>query len=181
MKNIKKILSVVMIVAMMVSLVSCKSFKVVDDGDFEDAIEEIYDEEVYEISGDDLEYIGLDEYDMEKFLSLIDEDVSIGYAEFEDEEAARDFFEDEYYKDFEDMIDDGDFEGSHSSGLNNSRGYILFEGEADGDGEWEETDEIYGGIYWTENMVIMAIAYSDKKSDIEDMNEFLDMLGLPTP
>lgn len=181
MKNIKKILSVVMIVAMMTSLVSCKSFKVVDDGDFEDAIEEIYDEEVMEISGDDIENAGLDEYDMEKFLSLIEEDVSIAYAEFEDEEAARDFFEDEYYKDFEDMIKDDDFEGSHSSGLNNSRGYILFEGEADGDGEWEETDEIYGGIYWTENMVIIAIAYSDKKSDIEDMNEFLDMLGLPTP
>lgn len=181
MKNIKKILSVVMIVAMMVSLVSCKSFKVVDDGDFEDAIEEIYDEEVMEISGDDIENSGRNEYDIEKFLSLIDEDVSIAYVEFEDEEAALDFFEDKYYKDFEDMIDDGDFEGSHSSGLNNSRGYILFEGEADGEGEWEDTDEIYGGIYWTENMVILAIANSDKKSDIEDMNEFLDMLGLPTP
>lgn len=181
MKNIKKILSVVMIVAMMVSLVSCKSFKVVDDGDFEDAIEEIYDEEVMEISGDDIENSGRNEYDIEKFLSLIDEDVSIAYVEFEDEEAALDFFEDKYYKDFEDMIEDDDFEGSHSSGLNNSRGYILFEGEADGEGEWEDTDEIYGGIYWTENMVILAIANSDKKSDIEDMNEFLDMLGLPTP
>ena len=183
MKNIKKILSVVMIVAMMASLVACKSFKAVDDGDFEDAIDEVYGEEVKEISGDDIEWSIYDGTDMDKNLYYYDysDELYIDYFEFDDEEAALEFFEDEYYKDFEDMIEDDDFEGSRSSGLSSSRGYIIVNGECDGDGFWTEIDEAYGGIYWVDNIVVVAVINSDKKSDIEDMDAFLDMIGLPTP
>lgn len=181
MKNIKKFLSVVMIVTMMTSLVACKSFKAIDDKAFEDAVDEVYGEEPREYTEDMFEYAGYDEYDLDCNYYYYLDDGILEYYEFDDEEGAREFFEDYYYNEFEDMIEDDDFEGSRSSGLSGSRGYIIVNGECDGSEFWAEIDEAYGGVYWVDNIVVVAMMNSDKKSDIKDMDAFLDAIGYPAP
>lgn len=181
MKNIKKILSVVMIVTMMTSLVACKSFKAIDYKVFKNAVDEVYGEEPIKYSEDMFEYAGYDEYDLDRnYYYYIDNGI-LEYYKFDDEEGAREFFEDYYYDEFEDMIEDDDFEGNRSNGLSNSRGYIIVNGECDGSDFWEDIDEAYGGIYWVDNIVVVAMMDSDKKSDIKDMDAFLDEIGYPAP
>lgn len=207
MKKLKSIISLVLIIAMVSSIIGCDSnskkdrsrndsddspsvfdrikqayqFEAIDDITFKDAINEVYGEEPREYTEDMFEYVGYDEYDLDCNYYSVFDDCIFEYFEFEDEEGAREFFEDEYHFEFEDMIYDDSFVGSQLNIISDSNGFIIVNGECDGDGFWTEIDNAYGGIYWIDNIVVIAMINSNKNVDIEELDAFLEMIGYPAP
>lgn len=180
MKKFKALTAGLMAGVMLFSLVGCANFKATDKKSFENALEDVLD---LEEQDDYWEYEDEDTWidDCDTVVYAYDGDCYYSFYEFDDPEDAADFFEDNYYDDFEDMIKDGDFEGKHVMSYNekNSTGYITFSGESDSDDFFD--DDIYGGVYCKDGIVVVAIAASDKKSDIEDVNAFLKAIGYPKP
>jgi len=176
MRRFKQILSLALVCAVMMSLAACKkNFNAVERKEFEDALENVLglDDDEYHDYGD---YYDGSKHDIDYW----DDDVRYEFIEFKDEDDAVDFFEDYYYDDFTDVIEDEDFKGKQSSYLSDTMGYIIVNGEADSDfSRWD--DDVYGGIYMKDGIVVIVMAYSDKNSDIKDVDEFLDYIGYPNP
>ena len=135
--------------------------------DFEDALGN-YDSDYY---------ISYDDYG-EEYAMYFEDDVMICYTSFDDIDDAQDFFE-QTYDDFEDMVDDNEFEGAYNSYYEGNYGYILFDGDSN-DMEYLG-DHLYGGIYLSENVVVYAIATDDSSSDRQKVDEFLTGIGYPLP
>ncbi|MCQ2482379.1 MAG: hypothetical protein MJ153_02685 [Clostridia bacterium] len=171
MKIFKKTVLFTFTVAMVLSMTACgKSFKQIDEDKFEDGLKVLkLDDEMNEYDEDDY----LDD-DMTYKAYVYDDNKAYIYMEFEDEEAAKDYFEDNYYEDFEDYLLDEEFEGEESHKLKKDTGYILFNGE-------EEGDDVYGGIFLKGETIVVAEAGSTKKSAMKDINAFLDEIGYPKP
>lgn len=175
MKTMKKVVSIALVAAMMLSVAACgKNYKVVDKKTFKSALEDVagFDE-------DDI-YDFKDYYDgAEHDLDCSDGRIRYEYIQFEDNEAAMDYFEDYWYDDYEDMVDDGDFSGRRSSVITNTSAYILVNGESDSDDFFD--DDIYGGFFCKEDTVVLVYTVSDRDRDIEAVNEFLSAIGYPHP
>ena len=78
------------------------------------------------------------------------------------------------------MIKDKDFDGKYKMSFDGKEtGYITFSGEADSKDFYD--DDIYGGVYCKDGIVVIAYATRDKKSDIEDIDAFLKAIGYPKP
>ena len=77
------------------------------------------------------------------------------------------------------MMDDKDFDGRTSSRLTDDEGYILVNGESHSDDFFD--DDIYGGIFCKEDVVVIVIVRSDRDRDIDTVNEFLSAIGYPHP
>ena len=188
MKKLRAVTAAVLAFATTLSIAGCSNFKVIDDEDvFFDALDEavgIDDDETYhwkktEVNGDDVEYI----------IYAQDGDNFYTYIRFEEADDAMDFFE-EAYDDFEDVIKDKDFEGSHSMSMNKTRGMILFDGDLDDNSEimlysrslYNYDDlEIYGGVYVNQNVYIEVFTVNGSKRDREKVDMFLKEIGFPKP
>ena len=172
MKVLKTVVCSALVATMLFCMVGCVNVKAVNKKDFKNALEDVADI-------DDDEYYEYDDFDsdIDYTIYAYDSDAYYDYSIYGDEDDALDAFED-IYDEFQDMKDDKDFDGSLRMGLSGSTGYILFNGEADGS---VFDDEVYGGIYLKDDVVIMVYAYSDSKSDIKDINAFLSAIGLPKP
>ncbi len=177
MKKFKSLIAGSMVGIMMLSVVGCANFKVIDDEDvFLDALEASVGIDEDECStykdsstnGDDTEYE----------IYAYDSGCNYIYIRFEDDEDAMDYFED-FYDDFEDAKEDKDIEGSYRCGITKTSGYILVNGESKSDDFFD--DKIYGGFFVKDNVFIAAYTLSDKKSKIEDIQAFLKELGYPKP
>lgn len=174
----KKFLSIAMAGVMMMSLAGCKKIAYIDDeDDFIDALEDVAD-----IDEDDC-YIREDfeneGYDVEISVSASDGKLNYGYLRFEDADDAAEYFEDEMYDEFRDVVDDGDFDGKYKMKFTSSEGYILMNGEEDGD-EFLGGD-VYGGIFLKNDVIIVVLSSSTKEKNTSKVDEFLRALGLPTP
>ncbi len=172
MKVLKTVVCSALVATMLFCMVGCVNVKAVNKKDFKNALEDVADI-------DDDEYYEYDDYDsdIDYTIYACDSDAYYHYSIYGDGDEALEAFED-FYDDFQDMKDDKDFDGSLRMGLSGSTGYILFNGEADGS---VFDDEVYGGIYLKDDVVIMVYALSDSKSDIKDINAFLSAIGLPKP
>ena len=172
MKVLKTVVCSALVATMLFCMVGCVNVKAVNKKDFKNALEDVADI-------DDDEYYEYDDFDsdIDYTIYAYDSDAYYDYSIYGDEDDALDAFED-IYDEFQDMKDDKDFDGSLRMGLSGSTGYILFNGEADGS---VFDDEVYGGIYLKDDVVIMVYALSDSKSDIKDINAFLSAIGLPKP
>lgn len=180
MKNCKKILSAILVASMAFSLAGCSSVKAIDKKDFKNALKELkLDDDMREYKGDDIEYYGYDEDDIKYLARVWDDDQWYMFIQFEDTEAAHDYFEDEFYDDIMDVKEDKDFDGKLKTKLSKSSGYIILKGESESDDFME--GEVYGGIYFKNDVVVVALATSDKKSDIKDIDTFLKSIGYPKP
>jgi len=171
----KKVMAIALVAAMMLSVAACgKNYKVVDKKTFKSALEDVADFD------DDQIYDYEDYYDgAEHDLDCWDDNIRYEYIQFEDNEAAMEFFDDYYYDGFEDMIEDGDFEGRRSSAHSNTSAYILVNGESDSDDFFD--DDIYGGFFCKEDTVVIVYAISDRDRDMEAVDEFLSAIGYPHP
>ncbi len=77
-----------------------------------------------------------------------------------------------------DWIDDGDFDGKYKITITGNQGYVAFDGDFD---DVSFTDGYaVGGIYWADDMIIVALCESDKKKDVEKIDLFIDALGYPS-
>lgn len=180
MKKFKALAAGLMAGVMLLSLAGCANFKATDKKSFEKALEDELD-----LDEDDDYYVYEDDYtwidDCDTAIYGYDGRCYYVFLEFDDPEDAFDYFEDVYYDDFEDMIKDKDFEGKHAMSINEkaSTGYMTFDGESDSDDFYD--DDIYGGVYCKDGIIVVAIAVSDKNSDKEDINAFLKAIGYPKP
>lgn len=179
MKKFKALAAGLMAGVMLFSLAGCANFKATDEKTFKNALEDVFDleeDDDYYVYEDDDTWID----DCDTSIYAYDSDCYLVFLEFDDPEDAYDYFEDVYYDDFEDMIKDKDFDGRYKMSANekSSTGYITFDGDADSD---FADDDIYGGIYCKDGILVIAMAWSDKNSDKEDINEFLKAIGYPKP
>lgn len=175
MKNCKKILSVILVASMAFSLAGCSSIKAISKKDFKNALKELkLDDDIidrdYKDSKDDMEYSAY----------AFDDDQYYMFYQFEDAEAAHDYFEDEIYDDAKDAKEDKEIDGKFKMKLSKTSGYVIINGENDGDDIWE-ADYLYGGFYLKDDIIVVAMTTSDKKSDIKDVQAFLKEIGYPKP
>ena len=179
MKKVKALAAGLLAGVMLFSMVGCANFKATTEKDFKKALEDELD-----LEEDDDYYVYEDDYtwidDCDTAIYAYKKNAVFAFYEFDDPEDAADYFEDVYYDDFEDMIKDKDFDGKYAMSYNEkaATGYITFNGDADSD---FADDDIYGGVYCKDGILVVAMAYSDKSSDIDNVNAFLKAIGYPKP
>lgn len=172
-KVLTNVVSVILIASMGLSVSGCAGkIKPVAKKDFKKALEESFD-----IDDDDYtDYKGSD-YDN---VWYVEHDYYVEYYQFDDEDDAMDMF-DEFYDRYEDMVDDKDFKGRHRSVVNDKKayGYILLKGESDDDDFFD--GDIYGGIYWVDDTIIIVLVSSDKDKYVDNITAMIRALGYPKP
>ena len=142
-------------------------------GLFEIPSKEAFTEAMCEVFGVDEDDI--DDYDCYEYteLSYYEDTLAITRQQYYDPEEAEAMF-DEAYNDLEDWfgiaMDDCEYFYDEDEG-----GYIFFN-----DAYMEIADEtIYGGIYYKDDSFLVIMSYDE--DDYGDVNEFLNMLGMPIP
>lgn len=184
MKKIRAVIASVLACATLLSFTGCNNFKAIEDEDiFFDALDSAVgideDETTHvkntTVSGNKAEYV----------ITAKDGDNTYIYIRYKKDEDAMDYFED-MYDDFEDICKDKDFDGSHSSSLSKTKGYITFNGDVEsgsriGTRYMSKDTEIYGGIYVNKNVYIEVYSIEGSKRDKEKASNFLKELGFPKP
>ena len=172
-KVLTSIVSVVLIASMGLSVAGCaKKIKPVTKKDFKKALEETFD-----IDDDDYGDYDGDDY---VHISYGDHDYDVEFYQFDDDDDAFDMFDD-LYDAYEDMIEDKDFTGKHRAVYNEKAayGYILLNGEADDKHFFD--DDIYGGIYWSGDTIIIVLVTSDKDKYVDNVSTMIRAIGYPKP
>lgn len=165
MKNVKKIIAATLVGAMILPLAGCaKKIERVKSRDFEAAIEEVFDDDEYGSYGGST-VVYADNYEI-MFMTLDDDD------------EARDDWED-FLDEFDDMMDDDDFDGRTRRVDRGEYGYVLLDGENDSRDFADGSDYLYGGIYYVEDELIVVLTTKDKDSYREDVDTILNALGFP--
>ena len=138
-----------------------------------DALEDVFDAE----EGDDYYLYCSDDYD---YVGYYDSAYVFFFYDYSDADVAAGMFED-IYDSYEDMIGNGDFEGTNSACFGDSEGYILLNGECTDYYFDFEDDDCYGGVFFKETTVAYIIATSDNEEKTANVDQFLGELGYPTP
>lgn len=180
MRNLTKIIgSVLLIGSMAFSVAGCTGFKAITAKEFKSAIKAATDLKSSEIPIEKDGKIGSTE--VNATLKATEGQCRFGFIEFEDTEDATDYFEDNIYDSFIDMIEDEGFEGNYRETYSESAatGYILV------DGEGETTDffkgEIYGGIFLKDNTIVIAVTTSGKTKEKDKIDKVFDEINYPKP
>ncbi len=166
MKKMKKVLVLVLVMAMMLSLAACNK-KVIDEDDFEDIME-------------DLDYIVTEGYtnkDIDESLTAHDEDYDyyVTFTEYKDKEDAIDEFDDGI-KDIKKIKKDKDFKGSLKvSGSGNFKKCVV-KGDFDEDSEMFDGD-VYMVMIRVDNVLIGAYTQSTKAKDVKEIDTIIKKLG----
>lgn len=172
MKGLKGIVSVLLIGTMALSLCACGS-KEIAPKDFKSIIKDALDCEKSEISESD----GYADY-METYIRYTGEDsekYSISYIEYEDEVAAKYFFDSE--------LNNIEFKKSHdqiNGKVKTSKTSITIDAEVtqgyDGDDE-----DYYGGTYLAGPYIVSVHTYTGKDKDKDVIDEVIKALGYSKP
>lgn len=175
--SLKKFVTMILTCAMVFTIAGCsKSIPDVSKKDFMKACDKAGFED-YQINEFDEE--DLDD-DMTYEAMMRDGNIMLVYCEFEDEEAAHDYYGD-IYASFNKLHDHKDASGNYKMFITKTSGYILFSGEVD---DWDDMSldgDVYFGIYFKEDYIVVAVSASDKGKDVKKIDKFLDELELPKP
>lgn len=195
MKQFKKITAAAMAMAMILALAGCaKNFDPTDKKTFESALEEAYDLDddeydsvknpestasysyySYVLDGTDI----FDDYEIKSEVEYTDDDDAVLYfIEFDEAEDAHEWMEDNYFDDIQDAVDDKDIDGSYSIVNTNDVLCFVVNGELDAD---FYDDDIYGGFYQKDNIVVIAITSSSKEKDQQKIDDLLAAIEYPQP
>lgn len=165
MKNLKKVLVVVLAFAMMLSMTACT--KALSGDDFENIM-------------DDLDY-NVNEYDdtdkgiKEQWVAYDDDyEYYVTYMRYKDAEDAKDDFNDAY-DDLKDAKDDEEFEGKLSKSIFGAK-KITVNGEFDDSDDWAD-GEMYMVIILADDTIITLIASDNGKSDVKEIDNIVKELG----
>lgn len=165
MKSVKSVIAAVLVGSMVLPLAGCaRKIERIRARDFESAIEEVFDDDEYGSNGGSV-YVLSDHY-------------AVNFTAFNDDDDARDTWE-EALDDFDDMMDDADFDGRTRRVDRDTYGYILFDGECDDPSFMGNRDYIYGGIFYVEDEYIAVVTDKDKDSNRENVDTILEALGFP--
>lgn len=170
MKTIRNVIAVTLVGATMFSLTACGGTKIeaVSESDFIDALEKYLDED------------GILDYDTEEADNTYyyEGDYFIDYYKYNDADDAKDRFE-EIYELYNNARSNNDLDGTYSAVSMGSYGYILLDCDSD-DPSFSEGYN-YGGIYWTEDVLIICIFQDDSSSGKSNIDGILDEIGYPHP
>jgi len=140
------------------------SFEALSLSEYKAAIYDAFDADewdCYEYDGYGYEEIDYYGYDVYVYVYIYD-DVDDAQWEFED-----------YYDYYSDWFEDGYASGDYVYEYDGTSGYFLMD-DCDYDGYYT----MYGGIYLTDNVFILAMSYEGQDSDLD---YFLNTCGLPLP
>ena len=188
MNKLKAVISAALACATLLSFTGCSGFKVISDEKvFFDALDNsvgiekndtVHDKNT-SYNGDKVEYL----------IYACDGDNFYTYMRFKKADDAMDMFDD-FYQDFEDIKEDEEFEGSNTMSESKTRGYVIFNGEAESDSAlgfyhmnqyFFEDSDLFGGVYVNDNVYIEAYSVNGSKRDKEKIMTFLKALGFPKP
>ncbi len=175
MKNFKRVAAALLISAMVLGFAGC-GVKEVEAKDFRDVVKDVLDcdkEDLDSADGKDLDIDYIEE--RIRYRGEDSDKYTVVYYEYEDEEAAKYFFDQEIttYK----------FYKSHDG----IEGKIKFSSKyMTVDASYEpyydaKSEDIYGGIYLAGPYVIKVYCYSGKDKNKDTVDELLKELGLPRP
>lgn len=98
---------------------------------------------------------------------------------YDNPQQAREEFEN-YYSTFNESFLADSFDGDYQACLEEEYGYIVLDGEKSGArifGDYYATSEVYGGIYYADNILIIAMPKNEiKNTRVKDV---ISRLGLP--
>lgn len=167
MKMIKEIMAVTLVGAMLLPLAGCaKKIERMRAKDFKNGIETVFDDDEYSSYGDTI--------------SLADDDYIIAFMTADDDDDARDEWED-IVDAFQDMKDDKKFDGRTRLVDRDTYGYILLSGDCKDKDFANGKGYYYGGIFYVEDELIVVITLKDKDSCRDNIDTILRALGLPRP
>lgn len=173
MKKFIKSIALTLTVATAFALTGCfaPKYEALSAKDFKKALESTLDYE----EGKDFTVVE-NAGDIEKQITVVDEDVAFMFIEFDKEKHALKYFEKEFYDDYKDMLDDKEFEGKQKNYFNEDKytGYCVFDGEND------DGDEIYGGVYLKDKTLIIAMSKNGNKNDKKDVKALIDAIEYPS-
>jgi len=180
MKNFTKVIgSVLLIGSMALSVAGCAGFSAITARDYKSAIKAVTDLKSSDISIEDDTVVN--KKDARTTLRAKEGDCYYGFIEFEEIDDATDYFEDEVYDSFLDMIEDKDFDGNYRETYSKSAatGYVLVDGEGEAEGDFK--GDVYGGVFLKDNTIVIAMAKSGKNKDKDKIDAVLDQISYPKP
>lgn len=174
MKNLKGIISAVLVAVMALSLCACAGVKEISVKDFKSTIKDVMDcdkEDIYETDSAYYDYI-----DSYAYYSGEDSDkYEIRITEYEDEEAAQ--------YNFDEIINQMDFIKKHDGiegKYKTAKNYYVIDAEVEYDYD-ADTVKLYGGVYIAKNYIISVSTSTGKDKDKDVIDEFLSAIGYPKP
>lgn len=183
-KEIKSIVSVVLLVSMAFSIAGCaRKIKPVEMNDFKDALQEEFDLDEYNYSERHT--------DSYTYIIYFGHDCHISYCESYGNDLDSSLNSDNSFRDtyniFMDIVENNEFKGKKTCVFNekDGYGYILFDGESNSDKFWPSSKygSIYGGYYWTGDMLIHVVGWEGIDNDeyIKNVDAMIRALGYPKP
>lgn len=207
MKTFKKVIATALVATMAVSCTGCGALKIkaTDAKSFNKALSKLSDDMAEAIDDFDEEwgfgfsdnYLAMyekyddaddieDELDIENAEEYImgyctdeDEEAVILYEfiSFEDTESAHDYFNEEWYEDYSEAKKDKDLDGTMKDSLSKTSGYIILDVESDSKDLGK--GNIYGGIYFADNTVVIVMGMDASKSSKKEIDSFLESIEYP--
>lgn len=162
----KKVLVLVLVMAMMLSLAACNK-KVIDEDDFEDIME-------------DLDYIvteGYPDKKVDESMNAHDEDYEyyVTFQAYDDVDDAKEDFNDSV-DDVKDIKEDKEFKGTIKTSKSGNFQKCVIKGDFDEDSDMFDGD-VYMVMIRVDNVLIGAYTQSTKAKDVKEIDTIIKKLG----
>ena len=175
MKNFKRFVAVALVAVMAMGFAGC-GVKEIEQKDFKDVVQDIMDADKEDLREYEGKETGVDYIETEMYYRGEDSDkFDIQFVEYEDEEAAKYAF-DEDYAQIKFIKDHDGVDGK----IKISKKYITFDAEVEPYYD-ADTQDIYGGIYLAGPYIYTIQCSSGKDKDKDVVDDLLKELGLPRP
>ena len=95
---------------------------------------------------------------------------------------ASEVYNESYYMRFQDILSKGAFSGDYDYAFNGTEGYIILDGYLNYDQGWfNHNGYIYGGLFFTGDVFVVVLAYTDDYFAQYQVDTFLQAIGYPYP
>lgn len=95
---------------------------------------------------------------------------------------ASEVYNESYYLRFQDILSKGAFSGNYDYAFNGTEGYIILDGYINYDQGWfNHNGYMYGGLFFTGDVFVVVLAYTDDYFAQYQVDTFLQAIGYPYP
>ena len=95
---------------------------------------------------------------------------------------ASEVYNESYYMRFQDILSKGAFSGDYDYAFNGTEGYIILDGYINYDQGWfNHNGYMYGGLFFTGDVFVVVLAYTDDYFAQYQVDTFLQAIGYPYP
>ncbi|SCW64538.1 hypothetical protein SAMN02910456_02337 [Ruminococcaceae bacterium YRB3002] len=179
MRKLRSAVALILIAAMSLSLAACGGVKEYNKDSFVSVLKndlKIADDQIYEAENDGTQ----NNFPVATIVTAKYNESRINAYFCQDASKAKAYF-DERFQHFQDTFDkNNQFKGSSVTGSTDNSGYIVIKGDMPGTdlfGALYQAGSVYGGLYYSGNMIIMVL--SDNTDGYDDVEAFIKAMGLP--